>query len=197
AFGEAVKREPDRAPWRRRLGLALERQGRLPEARAAFQQALDLDPSDLPSWVGLASVARRQADWETEAQACARAITLRPGAAHLYADLGAAFEAQGLERKPGGASLRRGLGMSLYFQGRYEMAERAFRDAVLHNPAYARAWADLGELLSEQGRLPESAVAFREAIRVKEQRIASYRGLGRVLLAQGLHLDALVRRRTS
>ena len=52
---------------------------------------------DAAAWLGLAAVSRRQGDWAQEAQAYARAAALRPDDARIYADLGVAFEAQGLE----------------------------------------------------------------------------------------------------
>src|SRR5262249_3504688 len=79
-----------------------------------------------------------------------------------------------------------GLGMALYFLGRYQAAEAAFREAVRLKPSYARAWGDLGELLGEQRRFEEAAEVLRESVRVKPQRIASHRSLTRLPLAPRL-----------
>ncbi|MBF8288825.1 MAG: TPR REGION protein [Candidatus Rokubacteria bacterium] len=76
-----------------------------------------LDGDDVAAWLGLAAVCRRQGDWQQEAQAYARALAFRPTDAHLYAELGVAFEAQGLEAN----------------------AEAAFREALARAPRHAIA----------------------------------------------------------
>src|SRR5207249_111268 len=97
---------------------------------------------------------------------------------------------EALALRPHHATLRRGLGVALYWQGRYAEAEAAFRDAVRIKPEYARAHGDLGEMLAEQHRYRESEAAYRAVIRITPDAPAPHTALAGVLLAQRRFADA-------
>src|SRR5207247_251839 len=83
-------------------------------------------------------------------------------------------------------ALHRGLGVSLYWQGRAAEAEAAFICAIRLKPDYVRAHCDLGEMCAEQGRLEDAERAYREAIRLKPDSLtagAALRGAGAALAA--------------
>src|SRR5262249_60369130 len=98
-----------------------------------------------------------------------------------------AAEALGVADHP---ALHRGLGVSLYWQGRTTEAEASFRRAIVLKRDYVRAHCDLGEMCAEQGRLDEAERAYREAIRLKPDSLTARVALPRVLLAAGRPAEA-------
>ena len=147
AYALAMKAQPT-AKLSLRLGAALQSLGRRGEAVAAYQTALQLDPSSAEAWfkLGLALQDSRQPD-RAEA-AYRRALALRPDLAEAQANLGVALQEQ----------------------GKLDEAKRAYGRAINLMPAafgrLAQAlttspkgelWLDLPGLrahLSELGRLP-------------------------------------------
>src|SRR5207249_1482205 len=87
-------------------------------------------------------------------------------------------------------ALHRGLGVSLYWQGRAAEAEAAFICAIRLKPDYVRAHCDLGEMCAEQGRLEDAERAYREAIRLKPDSLTARAALPGVLLAGGRYAEA-------
>jgi len=105
-----------------------------------------------------------------------------------HAEAEAAYrEALGIADHP---ALHRGLGVSVYWQGRPVDAETAFRRAIALKPDYVRAHCDLGELYAEQGRLVEAETAYRTAIALKPDSLTALTALPGVLLAAGRHAAA-------
>jgi len=54
-------------------------------------------------------------------------------------------------------------GRQAYDTGEYELAEKCFRQALVFDQAYTRAYSDLGQALYKQGRTQE-AVAYWQKI---------------------------------
>jgi tetratricopeptide (TPR) repeat protein len=69
------------------LGFLLEQEGRLDEARAALQQAVDLDPKLDRAWYGLALVAIRQHRFDDAVVALERNTKLQPMSPHGWYQL--------------------------------------------------------------------------------------------------------------
>ncbi|GAB4118083.1 MAG: hypothetical protein Kow001_18070 [Acidobacteriota bacterium] len=79
---EAVERVPDQYLPRYNLGVALARQGRIPEAEAAFQAGARLNPADDMSYSGLGFCAEIQGQWRTAAGFYTQALSLNPASAY-------------------------------------------------------------------------------------------------------------------
>src|SRR5207245_3143708 len=65
---------------------------------------------------------------------------------------------EALRLRPEHPALRRGLGVSLYWQGRHAEAEVAFREAIRVKPDYVRAHCDLGEMFGERQRWADAEI---------------------------------------
>ena len=139
------------------LGNALSELGRLDEARAEHERALEIDPSLDKAWVNLGVVHRLQGDLD-EAERCYReALKLAPDYAELHASLGALHVFRD-EPEQAVESLRRAialdarlpiahanLAIALAMAGRFEEVEASLKHAVVlgyPNAAAARQRID-------------------------------------------------------
>ncbi len=114
---------------------------RLPEARAALEQALTLDPANVDAHAALADVLTAQGD--------------RTGAI-------AALEAV-LAKRPDWADALYNYGCVLRKQQRLQDAAEAFRRALTIEPRHARAYQMLGGVLLAQSLTNEALELYREA----------------------------------
>jgi tetratricopeptide (TPR) repeat protein len=106
------------------LGVLLARLGRLQEAVAEYERALDRDPEDVEARSNLATVLVRLGKLDGAARQLARA----------------------LEIDPDNASAHTNLGVVLAQQGQFERAAREFKEAVRLDPGQAQARAALQTL---------------------------------------------------
>jgi tetratricopeptide (TPR) repeat protein len=106
------------------LGLALDRQGRLPEAIAEYQRALERNPDhkDALNYLGVSYV--RQGRLDQAAAQFERLIATDPDNADAHSNLGAVFLTQGAG----------------------DLAEREFRAALQVNPGHALALEGLRKI---------------------------------------------------
>lgn len=122
-------RFPGKAAAHRNLGWAYHANKRYPEALAAFQKALALDPADLDAQRGIANV------WLDDDR---------------YPEAIAAYERL-LAARPGDAEAHNGLGIALMLAGRRDDALRSFQQAAALDPRFA---ANLERARSETGARP-------------------------------------------
>ena len=145
------------------LGYAMQRSGRLDEAAAHYEKALQMKPDDYMSLLYL-GVARfyqgRVPEAIYYAQAAIRSQADSPKAHNL-------------------------LGMALAKQNHNEAALEELRRAVELAPKDADIRNDLGLALAQLGRIPEAINEFHEAVRLDPNNAAAHANLGLVLLAAG------------
>ncbi|HTE53062.1 MAG TPA: tetratricopeptide repeat protein [Kofleriaceae bacterium] len=130
----------DAGVWRE-SGRVYRRVGREAEAALAYQRAIELDPLDEDSYLGLASV------WLSLA---------RPGKAE------ATYRAL-LGRRPLSVAGHYRLGLRLLARGSLTDADRAFRRAVDLDPSHTRARVGLARVLRARGRPRAALTLLREA----------------------------------
>ncbi len=154
---------PPNAAIERSLGYALQRSGRLDEAAAHFEKALQLTPDDHMALLYM-GVCRFYQGRVPEAIEYAEAtIRLQPDVAKAH-DL---------------------LGMSLAMQNQNEAALDEMRRAAELAPKDAEIRNDLGAALVRQGRIPEAIDQFHESLRLNPNNAPAHANLGSVLLASG------------
>ena len=145
------------------LGYAMQRSGRLDEAAAHYEKALQIKPDDYMSLLYL-GVARFYQGRVTEAieyaQAAIRSQADSPKAHNL-------------------------LGMALAKQNHNEAALEEVRRAVELAPKDADIRNDLGLVLAQLGRIPEAINEFHEAVRLNPNNAVAHANLGLALLAAG------------
>ncbi len=69
------------------------------------------------------------------------------------------------------------MGNTLKELGRLDEAEASYRQAIVLNPAFAEAHANLGNTLTELGRLDEAEASYRQAITLKPDFAEAHRNL--------------------
>lgn len=193
------------------LGLGFLGNGQSEKARAAFQNAIDLDPRFGPAYVAM---ARSWPDGSAESEAwLRRAVTASPSFEYAALRLGKQLrrnpgtgadaaarleEARHyLERTVHSSDGQNELGELLARDGDYTGAMTAFRRAVTLNKRNAVAWQNMawrtldaiedGRLTADPTRLSEAASWAQHAVNLTEGTPKAWRMLdtwGRVLLAQ-------------
>jgi tetratricopeptide (TPR) repeat protein len=86
-----------------------------------------------------------------------------------------------IELNPDLAAAHSNLGNMLKDQGRYDEAEKEYRDAIQADPDDAAAHSNLGLLLNDQGRYDEAEKEYRDAIQADLDLAAAHYNLGVLL----------------
>ena len=134
------------------LGTLFWRQGRFDDAEAAFQRSIELDPSRPWGYRNLASV------YHMQGRALEASATLQ----------------KGLQARPH-PTLYSNLGTFLFFQGQYEEAAEAYRQALKLAPGIGEEidWANLGDAYRQiPGQESAARDAYRQAIRSLRRKLA-------------------------
>lgn len=147
------------------LGLALQSQGNIDEAIAAFLQAIALQPDAPAGHMRLANALREQGEIEMAAAAYRRVLALK--ADHHEAVLN--------------------LSNLLYEDGRIEEAIAGYRRAIELKADFAQAYSNLGNALREMGRVDEAIAACRRAIMMMPDLADGHFNLSLALLSCGQH----------
>jgi tetratricopeptide (TPR) repeat protein len=172
------------------LGYALQRSGRLDEAAAHFEKALQIKPDDYLALLYM-SVARfyqgRVPEAIEYAQAAIRSRADSPKA-HDLLGMGLARqnhneaalyeERRAVELAPEDADIRNNLGLALARLGRMPEAIDQFHEALRLNPSSDWAHANLGLALLGSGKAQESIPEFEAALRLNPELKAAADGLG-------------------
>ncbi|HSA92131.1 MAG TPA: protein kinase [Terriglobales bacterium] len=171
-----------------------------------YEQAIKLDPSYAPGWVGLAEVRSRQADagylpteegYGKAREAVKRALELDPNLAEAHAAMGkiqrsydwdwagadASFR-RALALEPGNATVLRHVAGLAATLGRFEEALPLDRRAVELDPLSAPAFFYRGMDAYYAGRLEEAEAAFRKALELTPERPLTHNLLSRIYLEQ-------------
>jgi tetratricopeptide (TPR) repeat protein len=142
----------------------LEKQGKVADAIAFYEQARQLHPRvENLSWK-LAVLYDQVGDFDSARQEYEKAYKARPRSADLCNDIG----------------------YSHYNRGNWKEAETWFRKAVDLDGSHERAWTHLGMTLAQQNRTQESLVAFQNVVSEAE----AQSNLSFVLASQGKHDQA-------
>lgn len=150
------------------LGNAHLRAGRIPEAKAAYEEALALRPGFVEAMINMGNADSARGD-EDEAEAWfRRAIAANPSA----------------------ADARLNLANSLLRRGRLAEAEGHYRQAVTIAPRGGLARFNYGACLDALGRSEEAAAQYRKAVDVAPDLAAAYVRLATILHRLGRRDEA-------
>jgi tetratricopeptide (TPR) repeat protein len=181
-------------------GLALRTQGKIPEAIAAFRQAVQLEPGKAVFHFNLGAMLHEFRQFDEAIASYRQAIQSKPDFTEAYANLGAALrdaqkpaeavaaDRQAIKLNPKLAAAHVNLGAALNDQGKLEEAVAAYRRAIAIAPDSALAHGNLGTALMELGRAPESRAALERSLRLAPGNLKHRRYLGE--LAQYVTGDA-------
>jgi len=202
----AVAADPDSAQARLALGLALMRQpGRLADAAAAFQAALDLEPAayryQARAWLALVHLA--QDDPAAALEEAQAAVELAPQSALAHGNLalarffnGQAREAEREARKarqlnPDSVAARCALGQALLAEGDVDAAGRTAAQAVALDPTLPQARYLLGVADAQRRDYRSAAHELTECLRLAPDFLPAASALARVYTFMGRESEAV------
>jgi len=126
-------------------GKAFYRAGEYTQAIAAYQQAIELDPTHASYFCELARTYLLVGQHRDALQAVRRAIELKPKYAYAYYLLGYIY----------------------YEQGRFEDAVQEYQKAMMLGENSAAIYFHLGKAYEKMGRLDEAIAAYQKALVVE------------------------------
>jgi len=144
------------------FGTELERQGKLEEAAAAHEKALEIDPELVQAHINLIKLYGQLGQFEKAEEHYRAAVRITPGSAESYYNYG----------------------VLLLSAEKYQQAEDAFRKTIEINPFYSGAHNNLGFLLEHRSDLSEAEAEYRKAIANKPSDRQAHFNLGRILVNQ-------------
>ncbi len=144
-------------------GLVHHQAGRLDEARACYQQSLELNGSQPDALHLLGVVACQQGENAEAIKLIRRAIALEPNHPAYHSNLGNAYQQL----------------------GQLPEAVAAYSEAIRIQPGFGDAYSNLGHALRKLGRLHEAIPAFQQAMQLKPGYVDACNGLGSTLRALG------------
>jgi len=126
------------------LGFALEREDKLSEATAHFNEAVRISPGFAHAWINLGETFANTGDLDKSVVCLSKAIDLRPDYATAYLDLGVA----------------------MFREKRSAAALSDFDRALALDPMLADGYYNKGIVLSMEGRSDEAIAAFANALKI-------------------------------
>ncbi|MBD1924898.1 tetratricopeptide repeat protein [Trichocoleus sp. FACHB-90] len=185
-----------------KLGVALQKQGRLDEALAQFKSVLQDNPTSMRANLGAGNIEFKQKHYDEALVYYQAAIRLDPLKPIPILKAGKAYLKQrnwdkALEQfkavvslDPKAVQAYTGLGQVLARQGKYEQAIQEFRKALSLDPQLLMIRIRLAQAYIDQEKLAEAASELKTAININPQKWISYAELGRVYLKQNNYSGA-------
>ena len=144
-WSDVVKKSPQKVRPHNNLGNALKRQGKIEEAIAHFNKALQINPGYAKAHNNLGTALASQGKTEEALKHFGIALYINPGYAAAHSNIGVALAGQ----------------------DELEKAIVHFRAALRLKPDYAKVHSNLGAALVRQGLLQEALEHFHTALRLK------------------------------
>lgn len=145
-----------------RMGMELAREGKLEEAIAAHEKALESDPQLVKAHVNLIVLYGRLGQSAKAEEHFEAAMRLDPNEPENYFNHG----------------------LLLASQSGFLEAEGAFRKTLEINPLYPDARTNLGAMLEAQGKLSEAIAEYQQALENNPDDPRAHFSLGRILVNQ-------------
>lgn len=170
-------------------GIIALRYGLTDEAIRYGQLAVSLDPNHVNSWNLLGSAYYTKGEYRLSAEAFERSLTLKPGTAEIYRNLGLSYvelkeNAKAFEvlsksfALAGDDESAYQLGKLYYAEKRYEEALDYALKSIQKNPRNARAYNLKGVVLNQLGRPLEAAGSFQAGLVLSPEDIGLQVNLG-------------------
>lgn len=163
------------------LGLLYEQEGKLDQAREAYQKALRLDPSYADGHNNLGAMHLKAGEIDKAVRAFRKAHEIDVQAPQPLVNLGNAYLqvkrfqdavsafGKALQVGPDSAEIHHNLGYAFLESGRLDDALASFDSALRLRPRYASAQNNKGTVFLRKGRFEEAGRAFAEAIRIDSE----------------------------
>jgi predicted O-linked N-acetylglucosamine transferase (SPINDLY family) len=187
----------NRAEFHGSLGALRKSQNRWPEAIAAYQEALRLDPSLTDTHYNLGNAFRARGDIEEALKSFGRALELNGGHFHSLAALGqmmhaagrpeeaAAYFKKALTLQPNDTDVLCELGDVLQESGDLDQAVALYQSALKLNPRIARAWYSGGCVEIARREYVPAVMCFEKALELQPGWLEARHNLARALYELG------------
>ncbi len=197
---DTISKSSNSALVRANMGVALNKQGHLEEAKIQFIEILQQDPNNANAHYNLGNVLDEQGDFEEAKVHYLQALKLKPSFAEAYGNLGFVLDKQGhseeakdyylqaLQLNPNSAKTHNALGYILDKEDHLEEAKAHYLQALQLNSDLAEAYNGLGYILVKQDNLEAAKDQFLRALRLNPDYAKAHNGLGIALNKQG-HLE--------
>ncbi len=175
------------------LAVVLTAEGRSAEAKAAYQNALEINPDHADSYYGLCKVAEQQNDLQQALTHCQQAVERSPDSfaasytlgtlllkLNRWEDAAVAYQ-QALKLNPEFAWSHHNFGYVLLRQGQLQAAAERLQYATQHLPDSPWSFYHLAEVYNQQGQWGLAAAAFLSAAQLQADLPGIYYHLGHVL----------------
>ena len=154
-WSDVVKKSPQKVRAHNNLGNALKNQGKIEEAIAHFNKALQINPGYAKAHNNLGTALASQGKTAEAIKQFGIALYINPGYAAAHSNIGVALAGQ----------------------NELEKAIFHFREALRLQPDYAKVHSNLGAALVRQGKLQEALEHFYTALRLKPDDVQTYKNL--------------------
>jgi Tfp pilus assembly protein PilF len=157
------------------LGLAMQKQGRLPEAIRNYNQAIKLNPDYYRAYYNLGHLMQSGGRLKEAAGYYQQVIAIKPDLADAHRNLGSAFLSMGrfdeaiseyhkaLSIQPNDAETYNNLGLVFTRLKIFDVAERQFRKALEISPDLSETHRNLAAALKSQGKIEEAMEHYKKA----------------------------------
>ncbi|GET40205.1 DUF5672 family protein [Microseira wollei] len=178
-------------------GLAVKKQGKLDDAIACYQKAIQLQPNYAPPYNSLGIVYREKGQLDRAIESYQKAIECQENYVQAYNNLGNALRDEGklddaiasyqqaLKLDPDYINAHFNLGNALQQQGKFAQAIECFQQVIQRQPNYVDAYSSLGHAYKAQENLEAAINCYQKAIQLQPDSATAHSNLGIALQAQG------------
>lgn len=202
---EALKIQPDYAPFYVTLGNAFYRQNNLEAALHAYSQGLEIKPEVAEVQGNIGSVYLQLGQYKQALFYYQKAVDLKPGLAGIYWNIGKLFQYLGkvdealeawekaLEIQPDivEADFHFKLGNTLVKLSRIKDAVISYQRAINLKPDYTEAYSNLANILGKQGDREAAAKYYQKALNINPELKHLHEKLANNLLLKGDYDQAI------
>jgi predicted CXXCH cytochrome family protein len=198
---QAAALAPDNATTWNELGLTDQSEAKLPDALAAFQKSITLNP-DLPQARNNLGVIQSQTDPSQAQSSFREAIRIQPDYADAHVNLANLLAQNGnptealqhfetaLKLRPEDAPTRYNYAMTLGRARRFDEAQQQLEECLRLDPKQAEAHLTLGDLLMAKGETTKALLHYRKAVELRPSEGRANLALAAALIATGNPTEA-------
>lgn len=185
------------------LARAIGEEGRISEAAALLEEALQFVPDYAPARVAHGDLLAKQNQHALAVADYKAGLQIEPNNPDTHNNLANSLEAVGrhdealqhyraaLELNPDFALAQYNFALALARSGRLDEAEVHYRAAIELNPRNTSAHYNFAEVLVHLGRLDDAKTEYQTALRLNPKHFGAQMNLGSTLVAQGDNTDAI------
>ncbi|MCE0499421.1 MAG: tetratricopeptide repeat protein [Methylacidiphilales bacterium] len=200
---DTLAKNPDSWVAHNSLGVALSEKGRVDEAMAQFQRALEINPNFADAYNNLGNALLQTGQVDDAMAEYQKALVIDPNNINAHNNLGWALLQKGqvdeaiaecqkaLEINPDFADAHGNLGIAFSLKGRADDAMAEFQKALAINPNDPKIHYNLGNVLLQKGQMDQATTEFQKALELDPNNARAHDKLGLIHFEKG-QLDAAI-----